>query len=441
MVAYVSFFISISEGIFMAEEKEWYRLDNAAKIIPATMTGADTRVFRLVCELKEEVDPDVLQEALEDSLREYPYMNCCMRKGVFWYYLDELKTKAVVQKDSQPALQALYRSGRKNLLYRLCYLDRRIVLEMFHVLSDGTGGFMFFEHIVSCYLIRKHHIDPSRIKAGSSSMEERQQDAFSQFYEKGKSKKRNFLKEMFPVTAYRLRGREDDNLQEHLIEGTVSAAQVVELAHRFHVTVGVLVTSLWVEAILKQMRHSEYEKPVVVSVPVNLRQFFPSETARNFFGVINVAYDPRQYDGNLESVLSVIDTAFQEELTPEKVQATMNSYAELEHNYAVKLIPLPLKEIGLMGITHMMNRGVTTSVSNVGKVVLPEELDPYVEKFCSFMACKTIFVCISTFHDHMVFGITSCFERHPTACSFFRRLTELGVRVEIATNDWDREAE
>ena len=145
----------------MAEEKEWYRLDNAAKIIPATMTGADTRVFRLVCELKEEVDPAVLQEALEDALREYPYMNCCMRKGVFWYYLDELKTKAVVQRDSQPALQALYRSGRKNLLYRLCYLDRRIVLEMFHVLSDGTGGFMFFEHIVACYLIRKHHIDPS----------------------------------------------------------------------------------------------------------------------------------------------------------------------------------------------------------------------------------------------------------------------------------------
>ena len=159
--------------------------------------------------------------------------------------------------DSQPALQALYRSGRKNLLYRLCYLDRRIVLEMFHVLSDGTGGFMFFEHIVACYLIRKHHIDPSRIKAGSSSVEERQQDAFSQFYEKGKSRKRNFLKEMFPVTAYHLRGREDDNLQEHLIEGTVSAAQVVELAHRFHVTVGVLVTSLWVEDCQKFLRGNQ----------------------------------------------------------------------------------------------------------------------------------------------------------------------------------------
>ena len=40
----------------MAKSK-WYQLDNAAKIVPSTTGGADTRVFRITCELKEDVDP------------------------------------------------------------------------------------------------------------------------------------------------------------------------------------------------------------------------------------------------------------------------------------------------------------------------------------------------------------------------------------------------
>ena len=68
----------------MAERKTWYKLDNAAKIIPSSVEGADTRVFRLVCELREEVDPELLQRALDRTLIEFPYMNSCMRRGIFW---------------------------------------------------------------------------------------------------------------------------------------------------------------------------------------------------------------------------------------------------------------------------------------------------------------------------------------------------------------------
>lgn len=84
----------------------------------------------------------------------------------------------------------------------------------------------------------------------------------------------------------------------------------------------------------------------------------------------------------------------------------------------------------------MMDRGVTTSVSNVGKVDIPEPLHPYIHKFCSFMACKTVFLCISTFEDCIVFGVVSAFEEHTTEKFFFRRLTELGADVEIASNDY-----
>ena len=43
----------------------WWTLDNAAKIFPSTGSAHDSKVFRFVCELREPVDPQLLQNALD----------------------------------------------------------------------------------------------------------------------------------------------------------------------------------------------------------------------------------------------------------------------------------------------------------------------------------------------------------------------------------------
>ena len=63
----------------MAKNDKWYELDNAAKIVPSTTVGADTRVFRITCELNEEVQPDILQRALDKSIREFPHFQCVLK--------------------------------------------------------------------------------------------------------------------------------------------------------------------------------------------------------------------------------------------------------------------------------------------------------------------------------------------------------------------------
>ncbi len=52
----------------MENKANWYRLDNAAKIVPSTAKGANTRVFRITCELKEDVSKDILQRALDETI-------------------------------------------------------------------------------------------------------------------------------------------------------------------------------------------------------------------------------------------------------------------------------------------------------------------------------------------------------------------------------------
>ena len=60
----------------MFEQKRayWRSLDNAAKLFSAASSPKDTRVFRFYCELKEEVEENVLQEALDQTIEKYPVL-------------------------------------------------------------------------------------------------------------------------------------------------------------------------------------------------------------------------------------------------------------------------------------------------------------------------------------------------------------------------------
>lgn len=419
----------------MDKRANWYRLDNAAKIVPSTAKGANTRVFRITCELKEDVNREILQKALDDTIEEFPFFNCVLHRGIFWYYLEESNLKAVVTQESTPACLPLYIPGKKNLLYRVNFFRKRINLEMFHVLADGTGAFMFFKNLVTRYLQIRYNLSENIKPQDDFSIEEKNVDAFTDNYSKQKGLRQ--LKEMSSVKAYQVTGELDDNLLPHLLEGTVSASRFLDLAHRYNTTVGVLCVALYIKAVIAGMNRRQMKRHVVVSVPVNLRQFFKSGTARNFFGVINIDYAPEQYDGELKSIIDRVDADFKEKLSSENIEKTMNSYSALEHNLAIKMVPLPIKDFTIGMFDRAAKRGVTTSMSNLGLIRMPEEVSGYIDKFSAFMTAASQQVCVCTFADRMVFGEVSPYKTHKTMLNFFRCLTEEGLEIELATNDYD----
>ena len=70
------------------KRSQWRKLDNAAQAFPAATGKKDTRVFRLYCELKEDVIEEVLQKAVECTLEKYP-LYCSVLYGAA-----EFKTKS-----------------------------------------------------------------------------------------------------------------------------------------------------------------------------------------------------------------------------------------------------------------------------------------------------------------------------------------------------------
>ncbi len=418
------------------EKKKWYKLDNAAIIIPPSTRGSSTRVFRIVCSLKQEVKPKILQEALDEVRTEFPHFNVVLRRGLFWYYLDETDKKPVVHIDDRPACGPLYIHGKKSLLYDVSYYGNRINLEMFHVLSDGTGAFVFFKKLILKYIELAEQLELLK-DSDTSSITEKVDDAFQKFYQKDHSSKQ--LKNASHNRAYQIKGTRDENLDNHLIEIRLSSSQFARLAKENHVTVTVFAVSLYIHAILQQMTIRDRKLPIVVSVPVNLRQYFPSDTTRNFYGTINISYQTGDHD-SLDMILEKVSVQFKELLNPEEIQRNMNSYSAIEHNFVIKLVPLFLKDIVVERIGTLSARGVTGTISNLGRIDMPQETYPYIDFFSAFMAKQNMQITIASFQDCMTFGICSNLTDHQTIHQFVKYLTQYGLEVEIATNDTDKEA-
>ena len=66
----------------------WRRLDNSAKIFPMSTGKKYSTVFRLSVVLKEEIQPEILQKAVDKTLEEYEFFKVRMKAGFFWYYLE-----------------------------------------------------------------------------------------------------------------------------------------------------------------------------------------------------------------------------------------------------------------------------------------------------------------------------------------------------------------
>ena len=164
-------------------KRNWVRLDNASKIFPATCNNKDSKVFRLSCELKDHVEPTVLQEALDRTIKVFPHYCSVMRRGIFWYYLEESDIQPIVTRENLPVCAPIYQHEERNLLFRVMYYRRRISLEIFHALADGTGGVWFLQVLIYYYLLLRYpYLQKLNIQMPvQGSLAEKLADSYRQF--------------------------------------------------------------------------------------------------------------------------------------------------------------------------------------------------------------------------------------------------------------------
>ena len=422
-----------------AKRVEWSRLDNASKIFPATFSDRDPKVFRIACELFEAVDPEALQGALDAAMERFPFYRSILRRGIFWYYFESGDIRPMVEKEELPVCAPIYRKDKKSLLFRVSYYKKRINLEVFHALSDGTGAFWFMTTLVHHYLLLRHKDEFAGVPPDlsySASVSEKMDDSFSRHYPGKNSRKpaaREHKKEKVEK-AYHIRGTRLDENRVSVIEGAMSAAAVLGEAHKYHTTLTIFLSSLLINAIYQEMPIRRRKNPVVLSVPINLRQFFKSVTARNFFSTMNIGYRFSDEGTSLQDIIGSVSESFRQELAEERLNEQLNWLMSLEMNPFARIAPLPLKDFSIRMVKNIKDRGVTAAISNVGRISMPPEFGGYIRQFSVIPNVKRPQTAICTYGDRLVVSFASPYRETEIQRAFFESLSQMGIKVEISSN-------
>ena len=414
------------------EYSDWRKLDNAALAFPLVTGENDTRVFRFYCQLKEEVDSDILQQALDRTMEKYPLFQAVLRKGLFWFYLEHSHIRALAKPETEPPCSRLYIPDKKSLLFQVSYYKERINFEVFHALTDGTGAMHFLQELVQNYLILAHpkenfpEIGRDK-KTGRGNIEE---DSFSQYYSSDIPKNREKKK-----AAVKLKGEKLVHSDMHISEVVLSVKEVHQKARSYGVSITVLLTAVMLCSIREEIPKNQQKRPVTLMIPVNLRNYFPSQSMTNFFGWIEVGYTFSDTT-TFEEVLVDVKRQFEQELEKDKIAMHMNDYARIEKNIFVRAVPLEIKKYFLMIGANLGSRSITAVYSNIGIIRLPEEYREYIRHFGIFASTNSLQMCSCSYGDEMVLGFTSKIPDDSIQRNFRRMLSEEEIPHRELKNDF-----
>lgn len=411
----------------------WSRLDNAATIFPPTSHGSDTGVFRLCCELREDVQPERLQLALEQTLEDFPHMKSSLRRGVFWYYLEQSGRPLHVVPEQNPPCARLYWGSRSPLL-EVSFWRHKINLDIFHVLADGVGAISFFQALIIRYL-ELLTPETEAVRLPDISPEARGEDGFARYYKPGSGQYGTQRR------AYCLKGARRQDGALTILEGVADVDQILRAAHTHSTTLTVYLCAVLIQAIREEMAERDLRRPVVLTIPVDLRSYFKTDTARNFFGIMRVSYDFSHGSGAFEEILETVADQFQKELTAERLGARMNALSGLQHQPLLRAVPLVLKNPILRLSGEISSLGETATLSNIGRFRLPETLASRVRGFGVFMSTHCTQICTCTFGKEFHMGFTSVLRDPAVQRRFFQRLRQDGIELEIRSNAFYRETE
>ncbi len=422
------------------KKRTWYRLDNAAKIYPPVSNSRRPSVFSLSALLTEKIDKDILNDAVNVVLHRFPTFKVKLKRGVFWYYLEENKKPFYVEEEVPYFLEYINETYNNDYLFRVFYYNNKITLAIFHTLADGSGGLEVLKAIVFEYLLltgKKIKADNELKTIYSPPTDEESDDIFLKVYNK------NLPKPKKESPAHRISGTPFSISGTGLITAKVKVEDIKLLAKNHKATITGFFTGLITHFIYKNHIASKKvkNKNVRVLVPVNLRNFYESSTIRNFalFTRTDCDYSKKEY--TLEEVIETCSSQLKEGTQKEVLDGLIASHVKTEKNPFLKMAPLFLKDIAMkLAYKKVGDNLHTTSLSNLGIVTLPPSVEKYVTDFIFTLGVSysaKYSVAVISYNGYLNITFSRDFVETKIEKDFVRFLTDNNVNVELSSNYWE----
>ena len=399
-----------------------------------------------------------------------------MKYGFFWYYLEENTKSPIIEEEKDYPCKYIDPSKNNDYLFKVTYFDTKINIDIFHVLTDGGSGVVFFREIIYTYLELLHPTVFNSNERLARKIDYNTEDSYLKNYIKN-SKGNSSSKK-----AYILKGKKIKLGAISAIHEIINMSELKAECDRYGATVtqyltAVLIYSIYEANYKKQYREKSLKssnvekknieiegnehfskKPIKVCIPVNLKKYFPSKTMSNFFSYITLEADMKKLANNnlqndknskskdeqkcidfslFETIIDFVKNDFKQKLTEKEIIKTMSANVKLGTNLFIKAIPLELKKV-LVRLSYLEIRKYTTiTFSNIGRIGIIGKYKDYIDEFLMLIAPEPVekIKCSGcTFENKMSFTFTSILNDNSIEKTFYHFLLNRGISVKIESN-------
>ncbi len=429
----------LNKHLAREQKLRWMKLDNAAKIYPAARRQNWTNMFRLSVSFRENVDSEVLQSALDVTVRRFPSIAARLRRGVFWYYLQQLEHSPQIQPERNCPISPISRKDIRKCALRVLVYENRMAVEFFHSLTDGTGGTIFIKTLAAEYICQKYG---ESIPAEQGVLGRLDEPSAAELED-------SFPKYAGPVSgsrkddsAWRLSGtpEQDGFLNVTCFEFPVE--QALAKAHEYGVSMTSFLTAAMMDA-LQQLQKTlvpnvRRRKPIKVQVPVNLRRYFPSQTLRNFAYFTNPQINPRQGEYEFGEICKLVHHWMGLEATPRKLATQITANVRSEQSLFVKIIPLFIKNAIMKAIFNTVGeQKMCLCFSNLGAIQLPEVMKQYITRMDFILSAQATapYNCSAlSYGDTVYVNLVRSIRESDLELEFYKVLQRQGLDVLVRSN-------
>lgn len=462
----------------MKNEKIWYELDAFAKTYSSIISEGRTTCFRLSALFSENIDLKILKRVSVLLEKKYPFYNSELKKGIFWNYLQQKHTHFMIRKETTYPCTDI----RKDNPLRIIYFNNKLSIEIAHFLTDGKGATLFFQDLIEKYLEEKYFCESIQNDVGENTEFEKEiknkknietidfskkikkngdkifsenkmktfeksEEILGNYNKKNNIKENKYIdlyekylrkvsKETTIKSAFHLPIKILEKGQYHITTGEINVDELKVESRRYGTTIGKYLLAVYFKILLD--RYSQAKNPIVVGVPVDLRNIFEEATYRNFFINITPSVDASLGAYSLSEIITYLDNYFALKITKKEFYKSIYKAMNPTRNIIIKSVPYLIKRMFFPFIfDYYGERGYTTGFSNLGIFKVNKKYEKYLKGF-RFLPppskrCKIKMGVISD-RQKVYINFGNLTTNHDIEREFFVYLRKRGIKSKIITN-------
>ncbi len=360
-------------SFYYENERRYLELDNAAIVYPLGMRQHEMPMFRLSAKLKKNIIPELLQIALDITIKRFPGFACTVKNGFFWNYLETNNKPIQIEEEKDIPCKPISRLSRTYRSFRVFYFKSRISIEFFHVLTDGNGGLIFLKTLLREYFRLIGTLIPieNGILDINGTIDEA--ELVNEFKNaKGNGDFNTFV----DGRSLQLKGKRIKAPMSKIIHFVLNVDELKKITKKYNCTVTTYICALMFLAAKPCIKKKE--GPFNIQIPVNMRKFNKSKTLRNYSMYFNASVNVKDIS-NKEDLIKEIGKQIKEKGSLENMGKMMETTGKLINS--LSLVPRFLKNIVLQLVYgSFANSMIGLSLSNLGNIDMPKKLKEEIDK-------------------------------------------------------------